>query len=82
MNKTSKIRIDAMIAANVEPRRLKGSEGIALQSGRSIVKLVNEEGVSTQAVAYWPLQSGQALPEGAFLQQTTTREWNAKSIRL
>ena len=66
MNKASKIRIDALIAANISPQRLKGSEGIALKSGRSVVKLVDDEGTSTTAGKYWSIKSGQALPEGVY----------------
>jgi hypothetical protein len=82
MNKASKIRIDALIAANTLPQRLIGSEGIALKSGRSVVKLVDDEGASTTAGKYWSLKSGRALPEGGFMQQTVTREGNVESIRL
>ena len=71
-----------MIAANIGPQRLKGSEGIALKSGRSVVKLVDDEGTSTKAGKYWSIKSGQALPEGGFMQQTVTREGNVESIRL
>ena len=82
MNKTSKLRIDAMIAADIGPKRLKGSEGVALRSGRSIVKLVNDEGLATKAGEYWSLKSGQPLPDGGFMQQVATKEGNVESIRL
>ncbi len=82
MNRASKLRIDAMITANVVPQRLKGSEGIALKQGRSIVKLVTDEGESTSAGDYWAAQAGQVLPAGGFLQQTATRDGNIESIRL
>ncbi len=71
-----------MITANVVPQRLKGSEGIALKQGRSIVKLVTDEGESTSAGDYWAAQSGQVLPAGGFLQQAATRDGNVESIRL
>ena len=64
MNKASKNRIDMMIAANTAPQRLKGSEGIALRVGRSIVKLIDDEGMATKAGTYWSLKSGQDLPAG------------------
>ncbi len=82
MNKQSKIRIDAMIAAGVTPQRLKGSEGIALKSGRSIVKLINDEGLPTKAGSYWTVKSGNALPIGGFMQQTVTRDGNVESIKM
>ncbi len=82
MNKASKNRIDVMIAANTAPQRLKGSEGIALRAGRSIVKLIDDEGMATKAGTYWSLKSGQALPAGGFMQQAATREGNVESIRL
>ena len=80
MNRASKLRIDAMIAANVGPQRLKGSEGIALKQGRSIVKLATDEGEPTSAGNYWVAESGQALPAGGFLQQAATRNGNIESI--
>ena len=82
MNKASRNRIDVMIAANTAPQRLKGSEGIALRSGRSIVKLIDDEGMATKAGTYWSLKSGQALPAGGFMQQAAIREGNVESIRL
>ena len=82
MNKANNIRIDAMIAANTLPQHLKGSEGIALKSGRIIVKLLNDEGALTAAGTYWALQSDRDLPAGGFMQQTATREGNVESIRL
>ncbi len=71
-----------MITANVVPQRLKGSEGIALKQGRSIVKLVTDEGEPTGAGDYWAAQTGRVLPEGGFMQQAATRKGNIESIRL
>jgi hypothetical protein len=82
MNKQSKNRIDAMIAAGTTPQRLKGSEGIALKSGRSIVRLIDDEGLPTKAGSYWTIKSGSALPVGGFMQQTVTREGNVESIKM
>ncbi len=82
MNKASKLRIDALVAANVVPGRLAGSEGIALKQGRSIVKLVTDEGESTKAGDYWAAQTGQVLPVGGFLQQTATKDGKVESCFL
>ncbi len=82
MNKASKLRIDAMVVANIPPQRLKGSEGIALKSGRSVIKLIDDGGVPTKAGTYWSFKSGQLLPDGGFMQQAATREGNVESIRL
>ena len=82
MNKRSKTRIDAFITAEAAPKRLKGSEAIALQQGRSIIKLVNDDGEATAAGTYWALKSGQQLPDGGYLQQTATRVGNVESIKM
>ena len=71
-----------MITANVVPQRLKGSEGIALKQGRSIVKLVTDEGEPTGAGDYWAAQTGRVSPEGGFMQQAATRHGNIDAIRL
>ena len=62
-----------MITANVAPQRLKGSEGIALKQGRSIVKLVTDEGEPTGAGDYWAAQTGRGVRGGGGLQQVRAR---------
>ncbi len=82
MNKRSKTRVDAFIATATAPMRLKGSDAVALQQGRSIIKLVDDEGEATAAGKYWSRQSGTALPAGGYLQQTATRVGNVETIQM
>ncbi len=82
MNKRSKARIDEFISSEASPKRLKGSEAVALQQGRSIIKLVTDDGEATAAGNYWSLKSGQPLPDGGYLQQVATRVGNVESIKM
>ncbi len=82
MNKKAKQRIDVMIAAGVNPARLKGSEAQGLKLGRSTIKLIGNDGQATQAGKYWTIASGQPLPVGGFMQQDAVREGNVETIKL
>ena len=83
MNKTSKTRIDSLISGGVAPTRLKGSDAMGLRgAGRSIIKLVNDDGDATAVGKYWSLKSGEPLPAGGYLQQTATRVGNVESIKM
>ena len=69
MDKRSKAKVDQFITAAAVPKRLKGSEAIALQDGGRRIKLVDDEGKPTQAGRYWSLRTGDDLPTGGFMNQ-------------
>ena len=82
MNKRSRIRIDAFIAAEAAPKRLKGSDAIALQQGKSIIKIVGDDGEATAAGTYWSRRSGTPLPVGGYMQQTAVRVGTVETIKM
>ena len=81
-SKRARQRVDALVAAGVNPTRLKGSEAIALVQGRSRVKLVEESGRASAAGRYWAKKTGEPLPDGGFMKQQAVREGNSEFIRL
>ena len=82
MNKRSKAKFDRFIATSTVPKRLKGSEAIALHAGRSIVKIVDDEGRSTRPGRYWSHRTGEDLSLGGFIHQVASRIGNVETIRL
>ena len=82
MDKRSKAKVDQFITSGTAPKRLKGSEAIALQTGKSIVKLVDDEGEPTLPGRYWSQRTGEDLPAGGFMQQAASRIGNVETIRL
>jgi hypothetical protein len=82
MDKRSKVKVDKFISDAVAPKRLKGSESIALQDGRRRIRLVDDEGRATQAGLYWSVRTGEDLPLGGFMHQVASRIGNSETIRL
>ncbi len=82
MDRRSKVKVDKFISDASVPKRLKGSESIALQDGRRRIRLVDDEGRATQAGLYWSLRTGQDLPMGGFMHQVANRIGNSETIRL
>ena len=82
MDKRSKAKIDQFITTGTVPKGLKGSEAIALHAGRSIVKIVDDEGRSTRPGRYWSQRTGEDLPLGGFIHQVASRIGNVETIQL
>jgi len=75
-------KLNYLQATNVQPEKMKTSEGIGVRSGRRLITLVDSGGKKTAAGKWWEKKSGEALPEGGFMQQKAMREGNTETIRL
>ena len=82
ISKTTKAKLDTLYNAGVKHGKLKTNEGIGVQGGGRAIVLLNTHGKKTPAGLYWEGKSGEALPEGGYLQQTPARDGNQETIKL
>lgn len=82
IRKSTRTLLDALRADGAQPKKLKTTEAIGVQSGRRVVTLVDSSGEKTAAGLYWEQKSGTDLPAGGFLQQAAERNGNVETIRL
>ncbi len=68
-SKATKLKIASLVAAGVQPGKLKSSDTIALVQGRTRIVLVDQAGDPTASGRYWSEQTNLELPAGGFMTQ-------------
>jgi hypothetical protein len=80
--KSTKTRIEGLVALGVEPAKLKSNDSIALVQGRTRIILIDQAGDATAAGKYWSTHTNLELPQGGFMSQVARREGNTEYIKL
>ena len=80
--KSTKTRIESLVALGVEPAKLKSNDSIALVQCRTRIILIDQAGDPTAAGKHWSAHTNKELPQGGFMSQVARREGNTEFIKL